>query len=141
MRQILINLVSNAVKFTEAGGVRLVVRLAEGQGPAMLRFDVTDTGIGITGRTCRKSFRPFTQVQTFLQPSFRRVGVRAGDQQTVGGDAGREISAQSQPGSGSTFTLTVETGPLEGVRMHDPVMKPLPRERLRRGEKPRVRIS
>ena len=75
LRQILMNLVGNAIKFTEVGSVRMVVRLAESQGPTMLQFDVVDTGIGINSEDLQRIFQPFTQAQASPNRHFGGSGL------------------------------------------------------------------
>ena len=60
LRQILVNLVGNAVKFTESGSVKLIVRLVQAESP-VLEWDVIDTGIGLTVEQQQSLFQPFTQ--------------------------------------------------------------------------------
>jgi signal transduction histidine kinase/DNA-binding response OmpR family regulator len=103
LRQVLLNLLDNAAKFTDFGGVNLRVRRLPGGEPQLrLRFEVEDTGIGIPGEHLHTIFRPFEQVGD----AARRVGGTglglAISRQLVrrmGGD----ISVQSEPGSGSRF--------------------------------------
>ncbi len=117
LRQILINLLGNAIKFTEAGSVRLIAQFVPGDPPRM-QFDVIDTGIGMTPEQTQELFRPFTQADTSMARKFGGTGLglaiskRLG--QMLGGDV---IVAESQPGVGTRFRATVATGPLDGVRM------------------------
>jgi PAS domain S-box-containing protein len=120
LRQILMNLIGNAVKFTETGGVRLLVRLVESPKPAMLRFDVVDTGIGMSKEDLRKIFASFTQVHASYNRHFGGSGLGLAISKRLAAMLGGTISVQSEPGKGSTFTLAIETGPLEGVRMCEP---------------------
>ena len=76
LRQILINLVGNAIKFTAAGGIRVVVRLLDGRGPTpRLQFDVSDTGIGMDPTQIQGLFRPFAQVDSSLTRQFGGTGL------------------------------------------------------------------
>ncbi len=115
LRQILVNLIGNAVKFTDAGSVTLRVSVLDEADPPMLEFAVVDTGIGIPAEKLNSVFQPFTQVEehggrhggTGLGLTISRELVRLLD-----GD----ITVESEPGRGSTFRLRVPTGPLDGVR-------------------------
>ncbi|MHC4403042.1 MAG: PAS domain S-box protein [Planctomycetota bacterium] len=120
LRQILTNLVGNAVKFTEVGHVRLVTRLEKdtASGP-MLRFEVTDTGIGMTEEQTRKLFEPFTQADTSTSREFGGTGLGLTISKRFAEMLGGDITVTSTPGECSAFSATVATGPLDGVRMLD----------------------
>ncbi len=119
LRQILVNLVGNAIKFTESGSVRLVVRaLADTQ---QLQFDICDTGIGISADQQPKLFRPFTQGDASITREFGGTGLGLTISRRLTEVLGGEISATSRPGHGSTFTVTIDSGPLEGVEFIEPI--------------------
>jgi signal transduction histidine kinase/ActR/RegA family two-component response regulator len=117
LRQILINLVGNAVKFTAEGSVVIVVRLAATGSAAghQLEFAVEDTGPGLDRAQQRQVFDPFTQVHAARESSGTGLGLSLSRRlaQLLSGD----VDVDSQPGRGSTFRVRVATGPLEGVRM------------------------
>jgi len=119
VRQIVLNLVGNAVKFTRKGGVRIVTTfLPEWRGGEPgLRIDVIDTGIGIAPNDLERLCQPFTQVDS--SPSRRHSGTGLGlaiSRRLAELMAG-ELSIESSVGEGSTFTLTIPAGPLDGVEM------------------------
>ncbi len=115
LRQILMNLVSNAIKFTERGGVRIGVR-CEGEGPRhTLRFHVSDTGIGMTSEQQARLFQPFTQADSSTTRRFGGTGLGLVVCQRLAAMLGGVIEVQSEAGLGSTFTLSLEVGALEGV--------------------------
>jgi two-component system CheB/CheR fusion protein len=116
LRQILINLVGNAVKFTEQGGVRLVVELetAPGSHPPRLRLEVIDTGIGIPPEALARLFEPFTQADSSTTRRFGGTGLGLSISRRLARILGGDIRAESGPG-GSRFSVTIETGSLEGV--------------------------
>ena len=119
LRQILINLVGNAVKFTGAGGVRLVGSVIDPglfSGPRM-RFDVTDTGIGISAEEISRIFRPFTQADTSTTRRFGGTGLGLTICKRLAEMLGGDITVSSAEGRGSTFSVTIDTGSLDGVRM------------------------
>jgi signal transduction histidine kinase/CheY-like chemotaxis protein len=121
LRQILINLVGNAVKFTQAGSVRLLARLGgdPGQNPQLV-VDVIDTGVGMTAEQLKYIFQPFTQADASTTRRFGGTGLGLSISKRLAGKLGGQITATSEPGRGSTFRMTVPTGPLEGVRMMAP---------------------
>ncbi len=140
LRQILLNLCGNAIKFTKAGEVRVVVRLdpgnqhsvisnqtqppsADSRSPTapQLRFDVVDTGIGLTPEQQGKLFAPFTQADTSTTRLFGGTGLGLTISRRLAGMLGGDITIASELGKGSCFSVTIETGSLESVRMLDPL--------------------
>ena len=119
LRQILLNLVSNAVKFTERGGVRVAVSFEDGDGKSLLRIDVTDTGIGMTPDQQTGLFQPFVQADASTTRRFGGSGLGLLITRRLADLLGGEVSVGSELGRGSTFSVTVATGSLEGVRMID----------------------
>jgi PAS domain S-box-containing protein len=120
LRQILVNLVGNAVKFTEIGEVRVVARLfrSEGQEP-QLQFDVIDTGIGMTPQQLSLIFHPFTQADSSTNRRYGGTGLGLTISKRLAALLGGDISVTSEPGKGSTFRLTIAPGPLDGVQLSD----------------------
>jgi len=119
LRQILINLLDNAIKFTESGGVRLVIGMADdpqGENPH-LRFDVIDTGIGLTPAKQATIFKPFTQADPSTTRKFGGTGLGLTISKRLAQMLGGDLTVESTPGQGSTFTATIETGPLTDVPM------------------------
>jgi signal transduction histidine kinase/CheY-like chemotaxis protein len=126
LRQILINLVGNALKFTHTGEVRLVVSLVHNPGSvddedrhALLRFDVTDTGIGMAPEQLGTLFQPFTQADTSTTRKYGGTGLGLTISKRLAQALGGDLTVRSRPGEGSTFTLTVNTGSLKDVKMLD----------------------
>jgi two-component system CheB/CheR fusion protein len=118
LRQILINLVGNAVKFTETGGVQIVVRLSDSEGAEpKLAFDVVDTGIGMTPDQQARLFRPFSQADSSTTREYGGTGLGLTISRRLAKMLGGDIVARSESGKGSTFTVSVETGSLQGVEM------------------------
>ena len=113
LRQVLINLVGNAIKFTEHGGVRIVARLEAGG--KKLAFDVIDSGIGISAEGQKSIFEPFAQADTSITRRFGGTGLGLAISRQLARAMGGDITLTSSPGAGSTFTVTVDPGPLEGV--------------------------
>ena len=120
LRQILINLVANAVKFTEKGGVRIYVWCDErASNSPVLRFEVTDTGIGISPEQISVLFEPFMQADSSTTRRFGGTGLGLAICQRLALMLGGDCTVESVQGEGSTFRLTVTTGPLEGVKMFE----------------------
>jgi hypothetical protein len=110
LRQVLLNLVGNAVKFTQAGAVSMAVLLeADGQ-PATLRFDVSDTGVGIAPAKRHLLFQPFSQADASNTRRFGGSGLGLSIVQRIVGLMGGCVGFDSQEGLGSRFWFTL---PLE----------------------------
>jgi signal transduction histidine kinase/ActR/RegA family two-component response regulator len=120
LKQILANLVGNAVKFTEKGEVRLVMRLLgdDRDGPT-LQIKVVDTGAGIPEDQFDALFQPFIQADTSTTRKWGGTGLGLTISKRLAERLGGDITVESVCRKGSTFTLTVATGPLHGVRMLD----------------------
>jgi PAS domain S-box-containing protein len=119
LRQILLNLIGNAVKFTEKGSVRVVARLVPGQ-PVRYAIDVIDTGIGIARERTDSLFEAFVQADISISRRYGGTGLGLVISRQLARALGGDVTVTSEAGKGSTFTLTFETGPLEGVPMLQP---------------------
>jgi PAS domain S-box-containing protein len=109
--QVLTNLIGNAIKFTQRGGVTLKVARAGGaDGEAELRFAVEDTGIGITAPQLAKIFEPFTQADGSTTRRFGGTGLGLAICRQVVEAMGGRLQATSVLGSGSTFAFAVAFG-------------------------------
>ncbi len=117
LRQILINLVGNAIKFTEKGSVRLVTHFLSDAPNPMMQFDIIDTGIGLTEAQREKLFEPFTQADSSTTRRFGGTGLGLTISKRLVTMLGGEIAVTSRFGEGTTFSVTVATGTLDGVRM------------------------
>ncbi|WP_266171125.1 hybrid sensor histidine kinase/response regulator [Dyella subtropica] len=109
IRQILNNLVSNAVKFTESGRISLRASLADTQpdGKPRLRFEVVDSGIGMSEAQLAQLFEPFSQADASISRRFGGSGLGLALCQQLAQLLGGSLSAQSTQGVGSVFTLEV----------------------------------
>jgi len=106
LRQILLNLMGNAVKFTEAGGVTLKVeRLNSIEGTERLRFEIVDTGIGLTKEQCGRLFQAFAQADTSTSRKYGGTGLGLSICKRLVDMMGGRIGVDSVPGEGSTFWL------------------------------------
>ena len=109
LRQILVNLLNNAVKFTENGMIRLRMTCSiDDAARFWLRIDVTDTGIGISREDQKKLFTQFTQVDTDHIRRLEGTGLGLVISQRLANKMNGSISVESEPGKGSTFTVVVE---------------------------------
>lgn len=120
LRQVLINLLANAVKFTERGSVTLRVLKQEGE---LWKFEVEDTGIGIPESICEVIFEPFHQGHRINDHGGTGLGLTIARRQMeiMGGD----IKVRSTPGKGSCFSITLD---LVGVSLSHESIKPAWRE-------------
>ena len=111
IRQILLNFVSNALKFTEDGEIMLRISIADiDEEPPVIKFEVKDTGIGISKPDLSKLFEEFFMVDSTDSRSFEGTGLGLTISKTISKMLGGEINATSELGQGSSFSLTV---PLE----------------------------
>ena len=111
-RQAVMNLVSNAVKFTQRGAIRVEVRVENLPGSRELVVEVNDSGIGMNPEQMERLFAPFTQADVSTTRKFGGTGlgltITRGLARMLGGD----VSVTSEPGVGSTFTLRVAAEPV-----------------------------
>jgi two-component system sensor histidine kinase/response regulator len=111
LRQILLNLFGNAVKFTQQGEIALSVRvLAQHADATTLRFDLRDTGIGVPEDRLHTLFQAFTQVDTSTTRRFGGTGLGLSIVKRLAEMMGGEVGVQSREGLGSTFWFTVRLG-------------------------------
>jgi PAS domain S-box-containing protein len=121
LRQILMNLVGNAIKFTEVGSVQVAARIVHGdsaQGHApQLVIDVIDTGVGIDSQAAQRIFDPFVQADSSITRRFGGTGLGLSISRRLARLMDGDLVVSSEVGRGSIFTLTVPTGSLAGVRL------------------------
>lgn len=111
LQQVLVNLVGNAVKFTEGGGVAITVTMDEQQPEfVMLRFEVLDTGSGISPESQERLFQPFSQVDQSSTRKYGGTGLGLAISKQLVELMGGQIGVESRAGRGSTFWFTVKLG-------------------------------
>ena len=111
LRQILINLANNAIKFTDAGEVRVTLAQQGGEGPRTVSITVTDTGTGIKEEDQSKLFQAFTQLDSTSTRRFEGTGLGLYLSQKLADLIGGRLQLQSRYGEGSAFTLTLPAEP------------------------------
>jgi signal transduction histidine kinase len=116
VRQILLNLVGNAIKFTECGHVRIDLELMPADdGERQLVIDVIDTGIGLSEEKLALVFQPFVQADSSTTRRYEGTGLGLSISQRLAQLLGGTITAKSELGHGSTFRVTLPCGPLADV--------------------------
>ncbi len=107
LRQILVNLISNAIKFTSSGGVEIKLGVSDkGSNSLTLHFSVKDTGIGISQRDINRLFIAFSQLDGSTTRKYGGTGLGLAISKQIAGLMGGRISVSSQEGVGSTFTFS-----------------------------------
>ncbi len=121
LRQALMNLVGNAIKFTEQGGVRLAIEFHDtpDTGP-VLQFAVSDTGVGLSPAACERIFDAFSQADASTTREFGGTGLGLTICKQLAALLGGDVIVESIEGHGSTFTLTIDAGPIASTCLVDP---------------------
>jgi signal transduction histidine kinase/CheY-like chemotaxis protein len=120
MRQILLNLVGNAIKFTHAGRIYVHVAVAsESDATIELRFEVNDTGIGLTAEARSRLFQPFQQADSSTTRKYGGTGLGLAISKHLVGLLGGSMDVASVPGEGSVFHFTI-------AAQHGPRLTPVP---------------
>ncbi len=111
LRQIITNLTNNAVKFTTKGEISILAEIVEsGEHDALIRFDVKDTGIGLSQTAMEKLFQPFTQADASTTRQFGGTGLGLSISKRLSEMMGGEIGVESKEGEGSRFWFTARLG-------------------------------
>ncbi len=121
LRQVILNLAGNAVKFTQQGGIGIYVSVEKGLNPVTLRFEVVDTGVGVSDDATTHIFDEFSQADDRTSRKYGGTGLGLAISKRIVDAMGGEIGIESVVGEGSTFWFTVK---LETVTAAVPL--PLP---------------
>ncbi len=120
LRQILINIVGNAIKFTEQGAVRIITRYVPDEANPQVQFDVLDTGLGMTEDQVCRLFQPFMQGDTSMARKYGGTGLGLTISKRFAEMLGGDITiVDTQKNLGTRFRLTVATGSLDGVSLRE----------------------
>jgi PAS domain S-box-containing protein len=129
LRQILLNLIGNAIKFTDKGRVELVLRHRANE--RQMEFDIIDSGIGIQRQDLDRLFQPFTQLDASSTRSFGGTGLGLAISHRLSEMLGGNIKVESEYGVGSKFTLAIDSGEFDDREsIHERTVKDADRDDL-----------
>ncbi|RZI80970.1 MAG: PAS domain-containing sensor histidine kinase [Rubrivivax sp.] len=120
LRQIITNLIGNALKFTSQGQVTVSLHLDDSRRPARYRIDVADTGVGIAPDKIESVFEPFVQAETSTTRHFGGTGLGLTISRRFARAMGGDITITSVLGQGSVFHVTIDPGSIEGTPLLEP---------------------
>ncbi len=121
LKQVLMNLLGNAVKFTNEGSVTLAVRILPDSSDDSRRisFDISDTGIGISEEQLENLFEPFSQADSSMTRKYGGTGLGLVISQKIAQHLGGDLTVTSEMGKGSTFTVVIDAGALDDEESDD----------------------
>jgi CheY-like chemotaxis protein/HPt (histidine-containing phosphotransfer) domain-containing protein len=119
LRQALLNLIDNAIKFTSSGSVNVEVGIFGPETNQMIEFKVIDTGSGIEARRMDSIFKPFTQADSTITRNYGGTGLGLTITQEIVKALDGNINVESTIGKGTIFTVQIPVGSLDGVEMID----------------------
>ncbi|MDB5324410.1 MAG: luxQ 3 [Phycisphaerales bacterium] len=134
LKQILVNLLGNAIKFTHKGRIELRVGCKPKEGGSEIHFHLSDTGIGMTPEQVQRLFQPFNQADDSMTRKYGGTGLGLTISKRLAKLLGGDITIQTLHNVGSTFSVVIEGGSLDGVMMRTDVTEailavvPAPRE-------------
>jgi signal transduction histidine kinase/DNA-binding NarL/FixJ family response regulator len=115
LRQVITNLVGNAIKFTSKGEVRISLRMDPAPGSTLMQIDVADSGIGIPLDRLESIFEPFVQAEASTTRTYGGTGLGLTISRRFARALGGNVYATSEPGKGSVFHVSIDAGALEGA--------------------------
>jgi signal transduction histidine kinase/DNA-binding response OmpR family regulator/HAMP domain-containing protein/HPt (histidine-containing phosphotransfer) domain-containing protein len=123
LRQVVLNLIGNAIKFTERGSVAAEVRRVGTEGTdTVVRVEIVDTGIGMSEEARSKLFQKFSQADGSITRRFGGTGLGLSISKQIVGLMGGEIGVESEPGRGSTFWFTIRLAAAATNNRHVPAL-------------------
>lgn len=120
LRQVLINLIGNAIKFTDDGEVLLNVKFIEGVSPCFVEFAISDTGIGMTEEQQERLFKPFSQGDSSVTRQYGGSGLGLAISQRLVQMMNGEMDMESTPGKGSTFYVRLPVTSIRDIQLVKP---------------------
>ncbi|MCM2369669.1 PAS domain-containing hybrid sensor histidine kinase/response regulator [Aporhodopirellula aestuarii] len=120
LRQVLINLIGNAIKFTDEGEVRLKVKFLEGVKPPVIEFAIEDTGIGMTREQQERLFKPFSQGDSSVTRQYGGSGLGLAISQRLVQMMDGEMDLKSEPAKGSTFFVRLPLASFDDIQLVKP---------------------
>ena len=123
LKQILLNLCNNAIKFTQQGSIVMSIEYLESE--HLLQIKVQDSGIGLSKDQQERIFLPFMQADTSTTRQFGGTGLGLSLSQKLAIKLGGNITVESNPGEGSTFTLTISTGEVASKQLLYEIKHPI----------------
>ncbi len=131
LKQILLNLVNNAIKFTDKGSVGVIIeKIKEAEGKTYLRFSVKDTGIGLSDEQQKKLFSAFTQVDSSVTRKYGGTGLGLAISKQLVELMGGQVWIESELGKGSAFCFSIAfaEGSSENIEPQEEVIEYTPKE-------------
>ncbi|MGB7344962.1 MAG: ATP-binding protein [Pirellulaceae bacterium] len=120
LRQVLINLIGNAIKFTDEGEVRLKVKFVAEANPPMVEFAIMDTGIGISPEQQERLFKPFSQGDSSVTRQYGGSGLGLAISQRLVEMLDGTMELESEPGEGSTFYVRLPVDSIDEIELVKP---------------------
>ncbi len=120
LRQVLINLIGNAIKFTDEGQVLLKVKFIEGANPPMIEFAIQDSGIGMTDEQIERLFKPFSQADSSVTRQYGGSGLGLAISQRLVQMMNGEMDLESRLGKGSTFYVRLPVASFDSIELVNP---------------------
>jgi signal transduction histidine kinase/CheY-like chemotaxis protein len=133
VRQVLLNLAGNAIKFTDSGGVRLTCAAIDVSPAYLIRFEVHDTGPGIPASQCKRIFHPFIQADVSSTRKYGGTGLGLAIARQLVHLMGGKIGVESQEGVGSVFWFTARFAEAEYAEPQGVDAEPRPDDRILAG--------